>query len=304
MSDVLTPEWAARVRWLLERAGTSFRLRAIVNGVYEPMASGLVDEDHSNAPGISCQDPTTAALVVEALRVLPEVLDIAATSAEAFAAAARINRTHEEHETRIARLEERLAFAQAELDVRSGKSCEEERAEGNGGCGMCAWCCQSLRDRLLALEIKLAGKRRAARRLGAQLDLTRDQRDIARANAACDACAGQGGNPGCMCGGTGLASDAVCYLRSKLLEAGPIDQAAAPGGGPTRHAFNYLQHSSDPDARAMAISYCSYEEECSGSGKHGLLGPSNPQVNCPSCLAAYAKDKAALKAELALEKAP
>lgn len=35
----------------------------------------------------------------------------------------------------------------------------------------------------------------------------------------CDACAGMGDDPGCMCGGSGLAVDAVDYLRERLLFA-------------------------------------------------------------------------------------
>lgn len=37
------------------------------------------------------------------------------------------------------RLRERVA-------VLDGTSCAEERAAGNGGCGMCAWCCKQARD--------------------------------------------------------------------------------------------------------------------------------------------------------------
>lgn len=36
--------------------------------------------------------------------------------------------------------------------------------------------------------------------------------------AACDACAGVGDDPDCMCGGSGLATDAVAYLRDQLLK--------------------------------------------------------------------------------------
>lgn len=38
-------------------------------------------------------------------------------------------------------------------------------------------------------------------------------------SAWCDGCAGQPGKVDCMCGGTGLASDAVVYLRERLLKA-------------------------------------------------------------------------------------
>ena len=34
----------------------------------------------------------------------------------------------------------------------------------------------------------------------------------------CDACAGQGNFPNCMCGGTGHATDAVIYLRDRVIE--------------------------------------------------------------------------------------
>jgi hypothetical protein len=34
----------------------------------------------------------------------------------------------------------------------------------------------------------------------------------------CDACAGKGENPNCMCGGSGHAKDAVVYLRTRLLQ--------------------------------------------------------------------------------------
>ena len=37
--------------------------------------------------------------------------------------------------------------------------------------------------------------------------------------AGCDSCAGRGGDPDCMCGGTGRATDAVIYLRDRLQEA-------------------------------------------------------------------------------------
>lgn len=34
----------------------------------------------------------------------------------------------------------------------------------------------------------------------------------------CDACAGEAENPKCMCGGSGLAVDAVQYLRQRLFD--------------------------------------------------------------------------------------
>lgn len=36
--------------------------------------------------------------------------------------------------------------------------------------------------------------------------------------SACDACAGAGDDENCMCGGSGLATDAVVYLRDQLLK--------------------------------------------------------------------------------------
>lgn len=39
--------------------------------------------------------------------------------------------------------------------------------------------------------------------------------------AACDACAGAGDNANCMCGGSGLATDAVVWLREQLLRRAP-----------------------------------------------------------------------------------
>jgi RecJ-like exonuclease len=36
---------------------------------------------------------------------------------------------------------------------------------------------------------------------------------------ACDACAGQGDNPKCMCGGSGKAVDAMIYLREQLVKS-------------------------------------------------------------------------------------
>ena len=35
----------------------------------------------------------------------------------------------------------------------------------------------------------------------------------------CDGCAGKGDNKNCMCGGTGNATDAVTYLRKRLVRA-------------------------------------------------------------------------------------
>lgn len=39
-----------------------------------------------------------------------------------------------------------------------------------------------------------------------------------KAGAMCDACMGAPGKVTCMCGGTGMASDAVTYLRKQLIE--------------------------------------------------------------------------------------
>lgn len=39
-----------------------------------------------------------------------------------------------------------------------------------------------------------------------------------RYGAMCDACMGVPGTVTCMCGGSGMASDAVTYLRKQLIE--------------------------------------------------------------------------------------
>lgn len=39
-----------------------------------------------------------------------------------------------------------------------------------------------------------------------------------RAGAMCDACMGVPGKATCMCGGTGMAADAVTYLRTQLVD--------------------------------------------------------------------------------------
>jgi hypothetical protein len=44
-------------------------------------------------------------------------------------------------------LEFRAAKAEAELAVKGGEWCAQNRAEGRGGCGACAWCCKQQRDR-------------------------------------------------------------------------------------------------------------------------------------------------------------
>lgn len=44
---------------------------------------------------------------------------------------------------------------QIRSDILSGKSCQEERAMGNGGCGLCPLCCRELKDRVEELEIAL-----------------------------------------------------------------------------------------------------------------------------------------------------
>lgn len=53
-----------------------------------------------------------------------------------------------------------LTWVEAEKDklairvsVLDGSACAEERAEGNGGCGMCAWCCKSALERAETAEI-------------------------------------------------------------------------------------------------------------------------------------------------------
>jgi DNA repair exonuclease SbcCD ATPase subunit len=56
----------------------------------------------------------------------------------------------------IATLLARTEKAEAEADVRSGKWCEKNRAEGRGGCGMCAWCWRLERDRAEKAEADLA----------------------------------------------------------------------------------------------------------------------------------------------------
>lgn len=56
------------------------------------------------------------------------------------------------------------------------------------------------------------------------------------------------------------------------------------------HIEKYVSHTSDPDQRDEAVAYCNYSEECSGSGRHGLL-PSAAMVPkeelCQKCLDQY-----------------
>ena len=59
-----------------------------------------------------------------------------------------------------------LTWVEAEKDklairvsVLDGSACAEERAEGNGGCGMCAWCCKSALERAETAEIQNEGLR-------------------------------------------------------------------------------------------------------------------------------------------------
>lgn len=54
------------------------------------------------------------------------------------------------------RLEDRVAELEAKLDVLGGEWCLRNRAEGRGGCGACAVCCQEARDRALAAEFEVA----------------------------------------------------------------------------------------------------------------------------------------------------
>jgi hypothetical protein len=39
--------------------------------------------------------------------------------------------------------------------VQGGEWCAQNRAEGRGGCGACAWCCQQLRDELERLQAQI-----------------------------------------------------------------------------------------------------------------------------------------------------
>lgn len=60
---------------------------------------------------------------------------------------------------------QRLRIAEAAASVRGGEWCAQNRAEGRGGCGACAWCCQQVtqeRDQLKLERDSLA--RREIRR--------------------------------------------------------------------------------------------------------------------------------------------
>jgi hypothetical protein len=69
----------------------------------------------------------------------------------------------------IARAEEAEAFA----SVRGGEWCAKNRAEGRGGCGACAWCCQQANQSRDELGIQLAALRERLRLAMAVVDAAR-----------------------------------------------------------------------------------------------------------------------------------
>lgn len=60
-------------------------------------------------------------------------------------------------EARAERAEERLTFAQAKAAVCGGEWCAQNRAEGRGPCGACAWCCSQATARAEQAETALVG---------------------------------------------------------------------------------------------------------------------------------------------------
>ena len=60
----------------------------------------------------------------------------------------------------IESLEREKAALTTRVSVLDGSACAEERAEGNGGCGMCAWCCKEALTRAETAEIALQALRK------------------------------------------------------------------------------------------------------------------------------------------------
>jgi hypothetical protein len=52
-----------------------------------------------------------------------------------------------------------------------------------------------------------------------------------------------------------------------------------------KHILERIHSPRDPDSRAEAVSYCGQWDECSGSGKHGMVG--HEQADCQACIKAY-----------------
>ena len=61
----------------------------------------------------------------------------------------------------LAAFDAEIARLKAEVAVRDGSWCEQNRKEGRGGCGMCAWCCKDAREQRDALALDLAAHKRA-----------------------------------------------------------------------------------------------------------------------------------------------
>ena len=58
------------------------------------------------------------------------------------------------------------------------------------------------------------------------------------------------------------------------------------------HALDTFLSPLSPDGRREAVALCGYSEECSGSGRHGLLSAGDARVTCATCRA-YAAEQAA-----------
>ena len=52
------------------------------------------------------------------------------------------------------------------------------------------------------------------------------------------------------------------------------------------HILDRVSHSRDPDARSEAVSLCNSWEECSGSGRHGMVRGKDG-ATCEECLHLY-----------------
>jgi hypothetical protein len=73
----------------------------------------------------------------------------------------------------------RIAELEALNDVRSGEWCKQNRAEGRGGCGMCAVCCNELKERAENAELKLTVKLDGYRELAEKAAKAEEERDRA-----------------------------------------------------------------------------------------------------------------------------
>lgn len=51
------------------------------------------------------------------------------------------------------------------------------------------------------------------------------------------------------------------------------------------HIYKDYYPSRDPDGRAEVLSLCGQWEECSGSGRHSMVGPET--TDCPDCIKIY-----------------